>query len=428
MDKSYKCARNVFPKIGNRMCAKPLPYYVIVPPTGYFKGAAVLEEGEVYDGEWTDSLPHGQGVSRKDGVVRSGTWRYGEMNGACEVKWSGGVRKGSTFKGEMRDGKMTHGVYTNKDRELYFNGGFNRNGMYDGEDCVYKKRNLSYRGGFKKGVYHGLGVLTNDHGRKYAGIYTDGTLKEGIGSITFSNGRVWEGDFDVHGKPGIPYFKDIVPPRGLYKEGKKSFLRTDYGYYKGSWKDQRPHGKGEMYYPSGGYYIGKFKNGKRTKSGELRLSDKSTYVGGFKRDVMHGEGKHTFLDGSYYEGSYVEGKRAGHAVWYNAKSKFRYTGMFNVKGEYSGSGFVEFGNGFSWRGRFETGTPVSLPHIKDIVPLSGVFGPCTVCISGDHSAKEDYRMYHGKFKDRKYHGEGQILWLQSGKWSEGIFVNGRKSN
>ena len=49
MDKSYKCARNVFPKIGNRMCAKPLPYYVIVPPTGYFKGAALLEEGEVYE-------------------------------------------------------------------------------------------------------------------------------------------------------------------------------------------------------------------------------------------------------------------------------------------------------------------------------------------------------------------------------------------
>ena len=407
------------------MCAKPLPYHTIIPPTGSFKGVAALGEGQVYDGEWLDSLPHGYGVLEESGKISSGNWYRGEMHGACKVVWSSGLRDGFVFKGEMKHGKMIHGVYENKEREVRFEGSFDRNGMYDGENCYYKKRKISYRGSFKNGLYHGLGILTNDVGRKFAGIYIHGLLKEGIGSITFSTGTIWEGEFDGDGKPIIPSYKQIVPPRGVYKEGRKTFLRTDYGYYRGSWKDQQPHGKGEIYYPSGGYFIGKFKKGKKTMSGELRLSDNSIYVGEFKRDLMHGEGRHTYQNGSYYEGSYVKGKRAGHGVWYNAKSKFRYSGMFSVKGEYSGPGEIEFGNGFSWRGRFQNGIPSSMPHISDVVPVSGDFGPITVCIS-DHSAEEDYRIYHGAFKDRKYHGKGQIFWLQSGNWSEGTFKNGKK--
>ena len=78
------------------------------------KGTIKYDNGDVYEGEFRDSKPHGQGkiTYRDDGRICKGNWEDGKLQkGTC--KWE----KGKVYEGELVDGKP-HG----KGKMTYSNG------------------------------------------------------------------------------------------------------------------------------------------------------------------------------------------------------------------------------------------------------------------------------------------------------------------
>ena len=61
--------------------------------------------------------------------------------------------------------------------------------------------------------------------------------------------------------------------------------------YDGSWKEDKPHGKGTETYKDGSNYVGDFVKGKKEGFGTFTWSDGRVYTGEFKEGYMHGKGK-----------------------------------------------------------------------------------------------------------------------------------------
>ena len=73
--------------------------------------------------------------------------------------------------------------------------------------------------------------------------------------------------------------------------------------YRGEWKDEQPHGQGELFLKDGSYYVGTFANG-----------------------FAHGEGRYIFSRGSYYEGQVRHNIAEGKGTLVNDIENYTYTG------------------------------------------------------------------------------------------------------
>lgn len=70
-------------------------------------------------------------------------------------------------------------------------------------------------------------------------------------------------------------------------------------------------GRGTLTWSDGSVYEGDFKNGKRHGLGVLRASDKFSYDGYWISNAMEGRGTATYPNGQTYNGLFVNGKREG---------------------------------------------------------------------------------------------------------------------
>ena len=429
-----------------RCGARMYSFHEVIPMHGKHTGDALLEDGVVYSGEWEDGKPHGKGrcVWLNEGQTFAGHWKAGIIHGEGDMKFGKHtIRKNASFRGIFVDGKMYSGRYIDADKNIVFEGQF-LNGRYHGDHCTYDNGKSKYSGSFRRGRFHGIGELVDEVGWKTRGDFIDGVL-HGNGKIVFQSGLEWCGQF-IEGKPMVDEYMEHVPLHGVAKLKDRLFA-VKLGFYIGSWKDQKPHGRGEYYYTTGNYYVGKFKKGKRSMKGTMHFSTLSVYSGEWKSNFMHGEGHHEYSDGSYYEGSYVNGRRCGYGTWYDATKKIRFVGLFDENEKYTKSGMLTFGSGFVLKAKFKNGKPI-LPHARDIVPPTGTIGPILVCVSGclevgrkknrhgvsdrardcdedEHSTDEDYRFYYGCFLNREYHGPGEIIWCATGRWVKGFFEHGK---
>jgi hypothetical protein len=61
--------------------------------------------------------------------------------------------------------------------------------------------------------------------------------------------------------------------------------------YKGTWKDDQPHGKGIYFYRNGEIYRGEYDDGECSGQGEYLYPNGGIFQGFYKDGVKHGKGK-----------------------------------------------------------------------------------------------------------------------------------------
>ena len=158
---------------------------------------------------------------------------------------------------------------------------------------VQYSKQLKYKGTWKKGLFHGKGILKYSNGSTYKGEFFQGS-KNGYGHYTSSEGYEYIGD----------------------------------------WAGGRQTGKAQVNYKNGDLYTGKVKNGLRDGHGELfQVSSSRNYKGQWTKDTLQGEmeitdpnwtfngsmqvstgigsGTFNYKDGSKYSGQIAAFKREG---------------------------------------------------------------------------------------------------------------------
>jgi hypothetical protein len=155
---------------------------------------------------------------------------------------------GTVYKGEFVEGKR-HGYGV----EDYPNGD-------------------NYDGYWKEDVRHGYGTFSKADGSKLEGNWVDGELTCSHGTLTYSNGDVFQGD--------------VV--KGM------------------------AHGSGILRTKVGGIYDGEFKDNYIEGYGIFIFSDGSSFNGDWKHGDLHGHGFFRFGHSSdYLEGDWKDGKKTG---------------------------------------------------------------------------------------------------------------------
>ena len=142
--------------------------------------------------------------------------------------------------------KLKNAKGKNEYGRVLYNGGYNADGLYNGEGSLYYPNgNLKYHGNFKAGIYEGYGELYCQDGTlESKGIFQDGKLFDGEGVFYVKNPFDLIDYKDYHGQ--------MV--KGKYEGIGKKFDQQwgdDYLAYEGGFKDGYFYGEGRLFYPDG---------------------------------------------------------------------------------------------------------------------------------------------------------------------------------
>ncbi|PIN08105.1 Phosphatidylinositol-4-phosphate 5-kinase [Handroanthus impetiginosus] len=193
-----------------------------------------------------------------------------------------------------------------------------------------------YLGAFKGSIPHGKGKYTWSDGTVYEGDWEEGKMT-GKGKIFWPSRATYEGDFS-----------------GGYLHGFGTFICSDGSIYEGFWKMNSQHGIGKKQYPnskvydgcwregvregSGRYawssdniYIGNWKNGKMSGRGVMKWSNGDLFDGFWSNGLRNGSGFYRFSDGSYYFGTWSKGLKDGPGTLYPAGNK--HLSKLNLEGQ-----------------------------------------------------------------------------------------------
>lgn len=171
----------------------------------------------------------------------------------------------------QRATQMPHG----KGKMVYHKGGSAGGRYYDGDWHV--------------GHWHGYGIIRDADGDIYEGQVVN-DLKEGIGTIEFTDGRSF---------------------RGKFRQDEAS--------------------EGTMSYIDGAQYTGELHHGNRHGKGVYRFLDGSVYIGESVMNYFEGRGKMTWSDGGWYEGGWNRGDIHGYGKEYRPCGSLRHDGRW-IKG------------------------------------------------------------------------------------------------
>jgi hypothetical protein len=182
---------------------------------------------------------------------------------------------GSVYVGAFKDGQLTgHGTMT----------------LPDGTTYVCE---------FKDGVPNGFGTMTTPQGRQYVGEFLNG-LPSGQGSVTASNGTSQRGEWRAGKKYKVS--GTWVAPDGTREEGTwntdgspsgGTITWKDGRVYEGDWQvgggiPDPPDGTGVMTWPDGRKYAGQFRGGKMDGHGKMTYPDGKVEEGLWKADKFLG--------------------------------------------------------------------------------------------------------------------------------------------
>lgn len=215
-----------------------------------------------------------------------------------------------------------------------------------------------YEGEFQEGVADGRGTFYYTNGSVYQGEVKMGS-PHGTGRITYASGTVYEGAFQ-NGEPngrGRFIYKDGAVYQGDVKNGSfegRGTLRYAGGtVYEGTFQNHHFHGRGRIRFADGAAYEGDFQQGKRQGNGRYVFASGTAYDGEFQDDQFHGRGRIRYTDGSVYEGTFRNGLQQGRGR-YSYASGTVYEGEFR-NGEPCGCGIYLFSNGDRYEGEVQNG-------------------------------------------------------------------------
>lgn len=141
-----------------------------------------------YVGEFDEGVFDGYGLEYDKGrLVYEGHWEDGKYNGKGNLIYYGATNLddrpymivSTIFKdGEIKNGEgVIYGFSPDGNVHLYYKGDLNEDGDGDGDGIIYYLGTdiPKYDGEFKKGKYHGKGILYDENGKKiYDGKWENG--------------------------------------------------------------------------------------------------------------------------------------------------------------------------------------------------------------------------------------------------------------
>lgn len=156
-------------------------------------------------------------------------------------------------------------------------------------------------------------------GRVYVGAIKN-NRPNGIGTMTFPNGDVFEGswiDGCMDGE-GVYRFYDANKDKfsseysGTFRknimDGQGKRVYADKTLYIGTWQNGMRTGNGACWFADGSYFYGIWKFDKMIR-GIFHLSSGDIFDGELKDDIFNGFGKYTWReDGVTFEGLFKDGK------------------------------------------------------------------------------------------------------------------------
>ena len=156
---------------------------------GSMQGVGVLRvHNVVYEGEWRENLPHGQGRQ----------WAEDDSaDGATTIAPSGRQKKesGGCYDGQWVHGKKCgFGVFSASDGSVYE--GEYQDDVKCGMGTLRWPDGQVYTGLFKDGRRHGAGRTEWPSGDVFEGMYANG-VKHGLGVLTLANGDIHTGSYEA---------------------------------------------------------------------------------------------------------------------------------------------------------------------------------------------------------------------------------------
>lgn len=248
------------------------------------KGICYYPDGSKYQGDWANRYPDGKGAKTyPDGRVVSGYWRKGQPVDA----FGNLLEDVETAKGEhpaLQTGCINgdcyggYGAFAYGDGSLY-QGNFSM-GKPHGQGTFFYTNNDQYTGAFQNGQPHGRGKLFKPDGQVVVGLWisgeyiqspsgvsvpartgcVQGNCRNGSGKYVYSNGAVYEGDFQNN----LPHGFGTV----VYANGDK---------YVGEMAHATFNGQGTLYRRGGQVYQGVWKDGKYVRPATPLVAERPTY-------------------------------------------------------------------------------------------------------------------------------------------------------
>jgi|688.fasta_scaffold03123_35 hypothetical protein len=177
----------------------------------------------------------------------------------------------------------------------------------------------------------------------YEGNLND-RIKHGHGKQTWSNGTVYEGNWENNVISGVGRLTDPLPLgevmyiptyQGNFENNQKSghgtMIYADGSVYTGDWQNDTMHGNGRIQYKDGDIYVGSWVNDIKHGKGKQSYHDDpdfTEYEGDFENEEPHGKGTMKFRDGSRYEGDWVQGQMHGVGNAFDAKNNHLFQANF----------------------------------------------------------------------------------------------------
>ena len=172
------------------------------------------------------------------------------------------------------------------------------------------REGMRYKGEFKKGLFDGLGKVSFPDGRVYEGEFIEGAIT-GSGIMRYPNGFRFHGDF----KNGEPL-------------GDGTLDYPDGGVYEGQFDGYTPHGQGSYRDSDGRNYSGDFNQGTMTGKGLWKFPGGGEYKGQVLDGFVHGKGVFTFPNGMVYSGKFNQGAIQGEGRFTNNIHGYTAKGQF----------------------------------------------------------------------------------------------------
>lgn len=145
---------------------------------GMREGPGKIENGNLmYDGQWQNDIPHGNGVFCGEGIVYEGNWDHGLPHGNGVAM----LPNNSKYAGEWRDGAC-NGIGKLMAAGGHVYAGKFADGLPNGEGVMVTADGVRIICNFMDGVPYGVGTIEWPNGMMYVGTIIEG-LPHGFGRM-----------------------------------------------------------------------------------------------------------------------------------------------------------------------------------------------------------------------------------------------------
>jgi len=164
---------------------------------------------------------------------------------------------------------------------------------------------------------HGQGSVIWSTGTKYEGEWDNGRL-HGLGIYIWPSGSIYKGEFKKNKREGKGHYtwanrnQHIGEWKAGSADGKGSFIWATGEKYEGEWKEGKQHGFGIYSWPNGDRYVGSFVDDQRKGKAVYTNALGERYEGEYNEDTRNGPGIKYYLNGTIYECNAKSGVIQGH--------------------------------------------------------------------------------------------------------------------